>query len=144
MSSVSYKYATQAAVAAASFQALAQMKGWGSFAVPMMNIDVPPAIVGAVLGVGGAVLADVAHDYVVPHLSKDDRLRHVEGAVFAPAVSAAAFAGGIQILNSEGLESTGLSNVLLHGAATELVAQWIYENIVAPYVTDGFKESNAF
>ena len=144
MSQVSYKYATQAAVGAASFTAMAKMNGWSVMTVPMLNANVPLPLVGAALGVAGAVVADLAHDYVMPHLSKDDRLRHVEGAIVAPAVSAAAFAGGIKVLNSDSLKAAGVSNVLIQGAASELVAQWLYENIVAPYAMDGFKEKPAF
>jgi len=108
------------------------------------GMRVPSYAIGAGLGVLGSLAADIAHDYVLPYVSKDDRLRHIEGVLVAPAVSAGVFVAGLQLLNPSVVGDTGLMWVLLQGAGSELAAQWVYENMLVPYVSDGYKESAAF
>lgn len=140
MSRPVYKYLSQAAVGGALLGATV---GYDA-TMRIGGMQVPSYAIGAGLGVAGSFLADMAHDYVLPHISKDDRLRHVEGALFAPAVSAATFYAGLTLLHPSAVAEAGRTMVLVQGAGSELAAQWLYENILSPYVTEDFKESSSF
>lgn len=140
MSRPVYKYLSQAAVGGAL---LGSTVGFNA-TLNVGGMAVPSYAIGAGLGVAGSFIADMAHDYVLPHISKDDRLRHVEGAVFAPAVSAATFYAGLSILHPSAVAETGRTMLLLQGAGSELAAQWVYENVLAPFVTEDFKETSSF
>lgn len=140
MSRPVYKYLSQAAVGGV---ALGATVGYDT-TLKLGGMNVPSYAIGAGLGVAGSFIADMAHDFVLPHISKDDRLRHVEGAVFAPAVSAATFYAGLAVLHPAATAQVGRTMVLLQGAGSELAAQWMYENLLSPFVVDDFKESSSF
>lgn len=137
-----YKYATQAGVSAAAWHWIIGRKGSGVVLPGGMFIN--NAILGAGLGIVSALSTDVLHDTVLNYMSKDDRLRHVEGAVLAPSMAAGSAFVASKVLHPTLSADVGHIELLGIAAASELVGQWVYENMVVPYVTADFKEVSAF
>lgn len=135
------KYATQAGTGAVLWGKILGRKG-GYINVNGMNV--PTWAVGAAMGASAALLNDISHDFILPHISKDQKLRHMEAAVVAPSIAGGANLAVSKILNPQLLAEAGMTEVFAYGAISELIAQFIFESFVNPLVNSDFHEADAF
>lgn len=94
------------------------------------------------MGVAASALSDSLHQWVLPYVSADERMKHMESAIVTPAAGAAAFTGVMWVSQPDVLKEDGqLSKLMITGAASELVAQYIYENFVVPATAKDYHDS---
>ena len=143
MSSVSQrfiKYGTHAGVSAAVYSAL--NPGVAGIKVSMLQDKVVPvwAVAGA-MGVAASMLSDATHAWVLPHISNDARLKHIESAALAPVAGGAAYAGVSYLVNPALITQDGdLKTLLMIGAGAEILATYIYENFTSVAFDNNFND----
>jgi hypothetical protein len=126
------KYATTAALSSAMWEFLHGRKG---SAVVTPIADIPQFVVGGILGLATSFVTDMAHHYVVPHLSADRRLQHTESAVINVATGASAYVLGAQAMNSNLIQDTGgITTMAVIGGVSEITSQWLYESVLLPWI----------
>ena len=106
--------------------------------------QVPLWVVGAGLGVAGSLISAMVHDFVLPHISKNDRLRHYESLALAPAVSAGSALLLARVLHPTLPQEIGEKQLAFYSAVTEIASQWAYEQLVDPLVDDDYHVESEF
>ena len=85
---------------------------------------------GAAIGAMSHVVTEAASMFILPHITKDRRLRHLESMALSLGVSGLTF-WAIPRFLAKGGESTPADtaqNFVVAGVFTEVIAQWIYES----------------
>lgn len=124
-----WKYGSTAAVGGALFGLM--YKDSGSLITPIGNIPVPVA--GGLISVGASMLSDMAHAWILPHLSDSKRLQAMESKLLTPAMGGVGFIALAYIANPYVLSDTKTTrNLFLLGAMSEILGQFAYEALIAP------------
>jgi len=143
MSSVSQrfvKYGTHAAVSAGVYTWL--NPEFKNIKVSFLNGKaVPIWLVAGGMGLAASMLSDATHAWLLPHISSDQRLKHMEASILAPASGAAAYAGVSLLVNPALINQDGdLKSLLMIGAGSELLATWVYENFTSVAIDSAYQD----
>jgi len=82
----------------------------------------------------GSMLAEVAHDYVVPHIHYLDRLSEPASLALAVGVTASGNIGTYYLLNPKAVAELGVGNLALLGAVSELVGDTMWAKGIKPVI----------
>jgi hypothetical protein len=136
------KYTSTAVVSGAMWQLLHASKG-NNINTPVGQV--PTWVVGGALGVVGSFSADLVHQFVLPHISSDKRFQHVEAAVLNVGASSGAYVLGSQALNSSLISDTGgVQMMAVIGGVSELASEWVYLNVLLPFVDADSANASSF
>ena len=130
------KYATHGAVSAGMFKFASS--GLGN-TISLGGVDVPTWVVGGAVGAGASMLSDMAHAWILPHISANKRFENLESAALAPAVSAGATVALYKALGAAGDGGIDLKQAALIGAAGEIISVYAYGNVVLPQLDTNVK-----
>ena len=86
--------------------------------------------VGGIIGFVASFLTEVATMTILPHITKDARLRHYESLVLTLGTSGAVFWAIPRFFAAGGEGNTAAinQNLVLIGVLSEVLSQWIYES----------------
>jgi len=73
-----------------------------------------------------SIACDVAHDYILPHIPQNEKIKNFESAGLNFAASGAGFVAGLKILT--GLPNQNILKAGLFGGGSKLVVDSIYHN----------------
>lgn len=135
------KYAVASGVNGALWHYMFSGKG-SSIKTPFGKVPTP--LVGAGLGLAGSMMSDFAHHAVLPHLSVDKKMLHMESAILAPASSAGANIVGAMALNNALIEEAGLTTIAVSSAVSELAGEWVYNSFILPLIDDSVVQAYNF
>ena len=110
--------------------------------VVIMGNKVPLVVAGAVLGAGSLFLADALHAVLLSHISADKKLARMESAVVSAGAGGAGYALVAKLANENLVGEAGLQQLLMVGAASSIVSQYIYENFVLNLIDDKYSQLN--
>ena len=80
----------------------------------------------------GSVLAEVAHDYIMPHIHYLDKMSEPASLALAGGSTGLGNLGAYYILNPKAIPELGTGNLFLLGAVSELVGDTLYSKLVSP------------
>jgi len=117
-------------------------KGFNVFDGKLLGIPLLPtgryAMPALAAGVGFAsgMLGDVAHHYILPHLSADSRLSNLESLIFLPAAGAFLTNFAYNKANPRASEDFGSESLFALGAASVVGGLWLHDMFLAPWFGD--------
>ena len=134
MASKVAKYATHGAVSAGVYQML--NPGASTIKLSLLGDKrVPLWVVSAGMGVAASAVSDIISDWALPNLESNKKLAKLEGAAVTLAAGGGSFVAAGYIANPDLLNVNGQAKQLfITGAVSELVAQWVYDNVVSVYM----------
>lgn len=104
----------------------------GDVAIPVMGFRIPKLAFVA----GGLYLAslfgEVAHDYVLPNISKGDVWAGVSGLATPAAVGGANVGVWSLTAGAEPLSTVGIPSLFGVGVGSEILADYLYYNVISP------------
>ena len=93
---------------------------FGNQDVSVMGMNMPSYIVSGLGGVGSSVAADLAHNYIMPHIPVNQKYDAIESAALGIGIS-----GGVNYLLMAPLGSSMADSFLL-GAGTYVAADYVW------------------
>lgn len=124
------KIATNAAVSAAIFNYTHPSGVVISTAVG----DLKPWHMGLALGAASSFAATALHNWILPHISENQKFRSAESALIHVGGAGASFVAGEYVLQPA-LARDEMNKVFVTGAMSELVAGWFYHGFVEPAIS---------
>ena len=121
-----YKSGTHAVVAGAG---LDLMTNGASFEFKGRRYRV--GLVGAVLGAVSSLANDFIHAQILPHISHNQKLAHMESLVLTLVSGAGVFTAGAYVMNSN-LNSSEVKKFMAVGALSEVISSYAYSNFIVP------------
>lgn len=107
--------------------------------INILGVDMNIYLAAGIAGALASSLADASHAWILPYVSADDRMKHIESALLTPAAGAASFTGVMFLGNQDILKEEGqLLKLMGTGAVSEVLAQYVYENFVLPLIADKY------
>lgn len=100
----------------------------GTVPVPFTPVRVPTSIAIGIAVALASLLADVAHDFVFPHILKSARLSTIESALMQIAVSAVATVG--LLVYGSGAPKNNIGNMALLGAGSVIGGAYAYDKFL--------------
>lgn len=91
------------------------------------GMDVPAWAVGAGIGAVSTVAVDAAHEWILPHISKDSKFQNLEALALGVGVAGLASGVTLTILNKDAAESFGWGKYLGIAAVGEVGGHLVYE-----------------
>lgn len=101
----------------------------GSARVPFTNLQLPTAAVAGVACAGASVVSDVAHDFVLPHINKSDKLTTVESSLLQIGTSGLATSG--LLIYGSGAPASNFMNCFALGAGSAIGGTYIYDKFIS-------------
>jgi hypothetical protein len=101
----------------------------GAKAVDVFGTQIPLVLAGLGLGIAASITNDFVHSWVLPLVSSDNKLNYFEGTATGLASGAATMVLYSYLAEPRLLETPGLAQLALVGAATEIASQWVYERL---------------
>jgi hypothetical protein len=133
------KYASQGAVNGALWQVLFSKYGR---AVNFQGYQLPLYVVGGALGIGSAVMSDAIHQLVLPKVSANQRIRHIEASILAPSVAGATTLVGAKLIHPDLPNELGQVALFGYAAVAEILGMWVSSNIGDPLIESGYKDNS--
>lgn len=102
--------------------------GLGS-SVTLAGVNIPAPIIDFALGAAASFGADLATDYVLPQVTKDEKVKLLEARIMNPVVAGALLVGlqSAVIRGALPVDSSSLFRGFLLGAGSELGALYSYD-----------------
>ena len=94
--------------------------------------EYPLAMVASGAVAVGSLFAEIAHDYIVPHIHWLDKISEPSSLALASGVTGGGNVGAYYLLNPKAINELGVSNLFLLGAGSELVGDTVYSKAVLP------------
>lgn len=88
-----------------------------------------PVLAGVAVGVG-SVLAELAHDFIFPHIHWLDKSSDKVSMLTAGGLSGAGMYGVLYASNPAGIPQLGATSIILAGIASEIVGDALYSKFV--------------
>lgn len=104
---------------------LRQLLGNVEFNVGEMKI--PILYAGAAIGAGSSFATELISNFIIPHLSSEPKLQHIEGIATHLGGAALSHAMLPYLLNSD-MTNDQLRNLMLVGMGSELISEYLYDN----------------
>ena len=112
--------------AATTYGALYYLSG-GAANVDVFGTRMPMWAVGISLGVASSMANDFLHTLVLPYLSTDDKMKSFEGTATSLGAGACSTLLFSYVAQPKLLTEIGAGKIALVGAASEILAQYVYE-----------------
>jgi len=125
------KYSSHAVISGGLFHFMNSSKG---AAVLVNGVRIPISVFGAGVGVASTFVNDIAHSYVLPHLSADARINFIESHMLSPVVSGGVYYLATKLLTPGVADSVPMLELAGIGAISELVSQFTYETLLLPWI----------
>lgn len=95
---------------------------------------VPLSVWFGAIGALGSVIGEVAHDFILPHIAKDEKLRAAETAVLYPAINAGVGLLAYNHAFSETVLSDASSSLKVAAmfASSEIAGLYIHDYMIKP------------
>jgi hypothetical protein len=84
---------------------------------------------GLGLGVASSFIAEVTHNYVLPHIPGNEKYMTIESMVLSVASSSGAFVIGAKIINSD-INMSEMKTFAMAGAAAEVLSGYLATNFL--------------
>jgi hypothetical protein len=84
---------------------------------------------GLGLGVASSFMAELAHNYVLPHIPGHEKYLTIESMVLSVAASSGAFVIGAKIINTD-INASEMKTFAMVGAASEVLSGYIATNFL--------------
>lgn len=82
-------------------------------------------------GVGSSMLAEVAHAWILPHISNNNKLANMEAMVLSPVMNGVAMNLITRYAGSENiLKNVGMGNSFIVGAGAEIIGHYAFETLL--------------
>jgi len=97
--------------------------------------SVPSWYVTGSVGAASSLLGDLAHSWILPHLSPNDKFAQFESSLLSPAIAGAAQVAALEWLSPGsvmGDTGVGTVKVMALGAGAEIAGQYVYEQSLVP------------
>ena len=91
-------------------------------------MNVPTYIPIGVAGGVSSIAGDIAHDYILPHIPQNEKLKNLVSAGLNFISSGGAFVGGLMALT--GLPNENIGKALLFGGTSKLAIDAGYEKYI--------------
>ena len=88
----------------------------------------------------GSIFAEVAHDFIFPHIHWLDKSSEKVSLLTAGGLSGAGMYGVIYGANPAGIQDLGATTIILAGVASEIVGDMVYTKFVKKPVEDFFTD----
>ena len=95
----------------------------GSVNLPLLSIPIPTAAAIGLAVAGGSITADLAHDYLLPHINKSAKLTQIESTLLQIGVTGAATSA--IIIYGLGAPVENLPTTFLLGAGSAVAGDYI-------------------
>jgi hypothetical protein len=102
-----------------------------SVSVYGMQVPVWAVTFGALYG--AALVGELSHDYILPHISKSRKFESVAGVV-QPTLTGAANVAAWSIVSKAATDEKGMGTIFAIGALSEVVSDYVYHRFVSPLV----------
>lgn len=93
---------------------------------------VPSWYVTGAVGAASSVVAEMAHAWILPHLSPNEKFAQVESSILAPVIAGVAQVAALEFISPGASTSIGLTKVFATGAGAEIVGQYVWEKSIVP------------
>lgn len=102
------------------------------FNVDVLGTTLSGPVFYGVLGVGSSLVAETAHQWVLPYLPQSENAVKVESAALSPLLHAATNIVAIKVLCPAMLDSpvVGYQNPIIIGAGAEFVGAYAFDNFI--------------
>ncbi len=117
-----HKILVQSAASGVAFYSFNKMVN-NTSGVRLWGKNIPNWAAGGIMGASGALLSDVIHKAILPHIHIGHRLENSTSAIVNPASSAAAWYG-VARLGNPAFARGEMIQLLAFGAITELAANY--------------------
>lgn len=106
----------------------------GSVSLPLVNksYDAPMSL--GILGVASSFGAELAHNFVLPHINQHSKLGQMEAMALAPVINGGLLAAGVYVSSPNTLQYLGAGKVVGLGAAAEVANTYAFETFVRPFL----------
>ncbi len=81
-----------------------------------------------------ALIGEVSHDYIIPHISKDRKFESLSG-IIQPGLTGAANAGVWSIASKGAADEKGIATLFGIGALAEVVSDYSYHRFISPLLS---------
>jgi hypothetical protein len=86
-----------------------------------------------ITGVAAAVASlfgDIAHSFILPHISKNKRMESAESAVLNIALNAVVYQGLLYVLNPNAIQAIGMKRIWAESAISVAGADYVARNFI--------------
>lgn len=106
----------------------------GSVALPFVDkaYDAPMSL--GILGVGSSFGAELAHNFILPHINQHSKFGQMEAMLLSPVINGGLLAGGVYLASPNNLQFLGAGKVVGLGAAAEVANTYAFETFVRPFL----------
>jgi len=101
--------------------------GKGNVVLPMLNSKVPVWAFYGGAGAASSYVAEIAHSYILPHISPNNKFANMEAMVLGPAAAAGAIVLASGVANPALISQVGLPTTAMLGAGAEIAGHYVYE-----------------
>jgi hypothetical protein len=106
----------------------------GSVGLPLVDKYFEAPIALGVLGVASSFGAELAHNFILPHVNQHSKLGQVEAMALAPVLNGGILAAAVYASSPITLQSLGALNVVGLGAAAEVGNTYAFETFIRPFL----------
>jgi len=97
----------------------------GKISLPMANL---------VAGAGAALINDVTHSYILPHIPQTKKYSTQESAVLSPLISIASLGGVLWLINPRLAILYGIPRIAISGTVADIGSHYIQDNFITPMI----------
>ncbi len=105
-----------------------------TLSLPLVNksMDAPMAL--GVAGVASSFGAELAHNFILPHINQHSKLGQMEAMLLAPAINGGLLAGIVYAGDPLAVYNFGMPKLIGLGAAAEVGNTYAFETFVRPFL----------
>jgi hypothetical protein len=93
--------------------------------VTMLGNRVPLYMAAGAAGIGASLAGDILHEWVLPHIPKNQKFSKSESAVISPLLTAGSYIGMYYLLNPGSIDELGMFNLAVQGVAADFGATYV-------------------
>lgn len=97
--------------------------------VPFSNTPIPLWVLAGGAGVGASFVADVIHEWILPHIPVAKKYSKSESAILAPAINAGSYLGVFYLANPASLQILGAMTLAGEAVGAEILASYVSNQI---------------
>ena len=102
--------------------------------IRIKGVEYPLAMVASGAVALGSMLAEIAHDYVVPHIHYLDKMAEPSSLALASATTGGGNVGAYYILNPKAVSELRTANLFLLGSVSELIGDSVWSKGLKPVI----------
>lgn len=97
--------------------------------VSFMGNTYSKALADGVVAAAASWSSDVVGSYIIPHISKDQRLNHLESMLLHPLITGSALVGLEEFLVKGSVARDGFLKTFSKGAVSEITGMYLYSAV---------------